>query len=58
MSFEISISSFRGKRSGIITEKGRRSSTRIRFGENGLSQLLDGVELCIQKEGLKEFCKS
>ncbi|RVW70629.1 hypothetical protein CK203_056510 [Vitis vinifera] len=48
-SFGISVGFFKGKVSGAITERGWRFSTWIRFGERGLSLLLQGVEFGIQK---------
>ena len=38
--------------------RGRSFSSWIRFGERGLSVLLEGVEACCQKEGLKVFNNS
>ncbi|RVW81126.1 hypothetical protein CK203_044684 [Vitis vinifera] len=57
-SFEISVESLNGKLSRVITESGRSFSSWIRFGERGLSLLLEGVETCCQKEGLKVFNNS
>ena len=57
-SFEISVESLNGKLSRVITERGRSFSSWIRFGERGLSLLLEGVETCCQKEGLKVFNNS
>ena len=47
-----------GKITGVITERGRSFSSWIRFRERGLSLLLEGVEACCQKEGLKVFNNS
>ena len=57
-SFEISVELSKGKWTGVITERGRNFSSWIRFGERGLSLLLEGVEECCQKENLKEFKNS
>ncbi|KAL6322405.1 hypothetical protein AAG906_007959 [Vitis piasezkii] len=57
-SFEISVELSKGKWTGVITERGRNFSSWIRFGERGLSLLLEGVEECCQKENFKEFKNS
>ena len=57
-SFGISVGFFKGKVSGAITERGWRFSTWIRFGERGLSLLLQGVEFGIQKGDRKVFSNS
>ena len=57
-SFKISVELSKGKLFGVITKRGRKFSTWIRFGERGLSLLLEGVEERCQKESLKEFKNS
>ncbi|KAL6330424.1 hypothetical protein AAG906_040354 [Vitis piasezkii] len=57
-SFKISVGFFKGKVSKVITERRWRFWTCIRFGESGLSLLLQGVEFCIQKRDRKVFSNS
>ena len=57
-SFKISVGFFKGKVSKVITERGWRFWTCIRFGESGLFLLLQGVEFCIQKKYRKVFSNS
>ena len=54
-SFEISVELFKGRWTGVIIERGRNFSSWIRFGERGLSLLLEGVEEYCQKENLKDL---
>ena len=57
-SFKISVEVLNGKLTRVITKRGRGFSSWIRFGERGLSMLLEGVEVCCQKEELKVFNNS
>ena len=43
-SFEILVELSKGKLFGVITERGRNFSSWIRFGERGMSLLLEGAE--------------
>ena len=54
--FEISIEVVRGKPRGIILEKSKGFSYWIRFGENSLSFLLEGVEAwCREKSSSRHL---
>ena len=55
--FELSVHEVKGKLLGKILESSRCYSSWIRFGELGLSPLLEEVELCCWGVGGKPFSK-
>ena len=57
MAFEISIEEVRGKLRGTIWERSKGLSSWIRFGEKGLSLLLEGVEVWCKGESNSRLLK-
>ena len=57
-SFEISISSIRGKLHGTILERSKGFSNWIRFGDSSSRCLLEGVEACCREEKFGKVLKS
>ncbi|RVW56016.1 LINE-1 reverse transcriptase-like [Vitis vinifera] len=56
-SFEISIEEIRGRLRGTIWERSKGLSSWIRFGEKGLSLLLEGVEAWCRGESTSKLLK-
>ena len=51
--FDLSVEVVGGKLKGIIVERSRGFFAWIRFWEQGLSCLLEGVETCCREGGLR-----